>query len=389
VAELRSLPRGVLALVIGLLVATVVGLLALWPDGSSDRKLGHALSAPTFTAEVLAVEAVRCQGPQAAGCATVKSKLEEGPDKGRIVGLTTGGTLSDPQFERGDRVRLTKTAIPKGSPPGVEPYSFSDYERRAPMLWLLIGFAAIVVVFGRLRGLMSLAGLGVSVGVIALFIVPAILDGRSPLLVALVGSMAVMFATMGLAHGVGAKSAAAALGTTAALLLTAGLAVLFTNMANITGFSSEEATLLQGTVGKLSIEGLVLAGIVIAALGVLDDLTVSQASAVLALRRANPTHGARALYRGAITIGRDHVAATVNTLVLAYVGSSLPILLIFSVGNTPFADAINSESVSEQVIGTLVGSIGLIAAVPLTTGIAAALAARVHAPAEDPHPHMH
>jgi uncharacterized membrane protein len=120
----------------------------------------------------------------------------------------------------------------------------------------------------------------------------------------------------------------------------------------------------------------VLAGIVIAALGVLDDLTVSQASAVFALRRAGPAQSTGDLYRGAVSVGRDHVAATVNTLVLAYVGASLPVLLVFSVGDTPFADAINFEAVAEQVIGTLVGSIGLIAAVPPTTGIAAALAVR-------------
>jgi len=199
-----------------------------------------------------------------------------------------------------------------------------------------------------------------------------------------------MFATMALAHGVGPKSVAAALGTTAALLLTAGLAILFTELANITGFSSEEATLLQGIAGELSLEGLVLAGIVIAALGVLDDLTISQASSVMALRRANPTHGARDLYRAAIAIGRDHVAATVNTLVLAYVGASLPVLLVFSVGGIPFADAINREAVSQQVIGTLVGSIGLIAAVPLTTAIAAALASRVVPDAADAgHGHAH
>ena len=141
--------------------------------------------------------------------------------------------------------------------------------------------------------------------------------------------------------------------------------------------------MLQGVAGQLSLEGLVLAGIVIAALGVLDDLTVSQASAVMALRRANPAHGARELYSGAIAIGRDHVAATVNTLVLAYVGASLPVLLVFSVGDIAFADAINREAVAQQVIGTLVGSVGLIAAVPLTTGIAALLAARGSAPAED------
>lgn len=348
----------------------------LWPDGSSDIKVDSFLRAPTYDGEVVGLEPVRCRSPRPAGrCMRVRAELRGGPDEGRTVGFATGESASDPDFAEGDRVRLTRYDAPAGAPRG-DPYTFSDFDRRTPMLWLLVAFAAVVVLFGRLRGLLSLVGLGVSIAVIAAFIVPAILDGTSPLAVALVGSMAVMFATMGLAHGVGPKSVAASLGTAAALLLTAGLAVLATELANVTGFSSEEATLLQGVAGELSLEGLVLAGIVIAALGVLDDLTVSQSSAVMALRRANPSHGARELYRGAIAIGRDHVAATVNTLVLAYVGASLPVLLIFTVGDIPFADAINREAVAQQVIGILVGSVGLIAAVPLTTGIAALLAAR-------------
>jgi uncharacterized membrane protein len=118
----------------------------------------------------------------------------------------------------------------------------------------------------------------------------------------------------------------------------------------------------------------VRAGMVIGALGVLDDVTVSQASAVMALRRANPAQTARQLYHGALAVGRDHVAATVNTLVLAYAGASLPVLLLFSVGDTPFSEAVNNEAVAANIVATLVGSIGLIAAVPLTTGLAALLA---------------
>ena len=389
-AGLRSLPRVVLALVLALLLVTAGGLVALWPDGSGNIELDDSLRPSTYDAEVVGLKPVPCKGPQARGCVRVQARMLAGPDEGRTIEYAAGESTSDPEFVRGDRVRLAKNVIPEGSPPGLDAYSFSDYDRRGPMLWLLLGFAAIVVVFGRLRGVLALVGLGVSVAIIAAFIVPAILDGRSPLAVAVVGSLAVMFATMALAHGIGPKSVAASLGTAAALLLTAGLAILFTGLANITGFSSEEATLLQGVAGELSLEGLVLAGIVIAALGVLDDLTISQASSVMALQRANPAHGARELYRGAIAIGRDHVAATVNTLVLAYVGASLPVLLVFNVGGISFADSINREAVSQQVIGTLVGSIGLIAAVPLTTGIAAALAARGALPAEhEAHAHFH
>jgi uncharacterized membrane protein len=222
-------------------------------------------------------------------------------------------------------------------------------------------------------------GLAASLAVVIFFVVPAILDGRPPLAVALAGGVAVMLVTIALAHGLGAKSIAAALGTAFSLALTVGLALLFTNLTHLTGFSSEEAVLLNATGAGVSFKGLVLAGMVIAALGVLDDVTVSQASTVMALRRAHPGQTLGQLYRGALEVGRDHVAATVNTLVLAYAGASLPILLVFSVGATPFADAVNGEAVAEPIVATLVGSIGLIAAVPITTALAALLATRLPA----------
>jgi uncharacterized membrane protein len=242
------------------------------------------------------------------------------------------------------------------------------------MLWLAIGFAALVIATGRWRGLRALLGLAASIAIVIVFIVQAILDGRDPLAVAIVGALAVMLATIPLAHGLGAKALAACLGTSLSLLLTAGLASTFTDLAHLSGISSEETAFLGATGIVPSLEGLLLAGMVIAALGVLDDLTVSQASTVMALRRANPTLGVGRLAREGMAVGHDHIAATVNTLVLAYAGASLPVLLIFGVGDTPFGDALNTEAVSEQVIGTLVGSISLIAAVPLTTVLAALLA---------------
>jgi uncharacterized membrane protein len=164
------------------------------------------------------------------------------------------------------------------------------------------------------------------------------------------------------------------LGTAVSLLLTAGLAVLVTELTHLTGLSSEEAAFLQLGQADLSLEGLLLAGMVIGALRVLDDVTISQASTVLALRRANPSFRFRELFGRALEVGRDHVSATVNTLVLAYVGAALPILLLFSATNLGVADAVNFEIVAKEIVATLVGSIGLIAAVPITTALAAALA---------------
>jgi uncharacterized membrane protein len=196
--------------------------------------------------------------------------------------------------------------------------------------------------------------------------------------------------TLVVTHGFGPKMLAATLGTSAALLLTLGLASLFIGAAHLTGLSSDEAIFLRASVGEISISGLLLAGMVIGALGVLDDLTVTQASTVLALRRANPGLGFRRLFESAVAVGHDHIAATVNTLVLAYAGAALPVLLIFSLGDTSFGDAVNSEVVATEIVATLVGSIGLIAAVPLTTALAALLAVRLMPGGiADDHAHAH
>lgn len=372
--------RPFVALALVLVLGTVVGVVVLRPDGSSPARDSLPGDLRTREAEVTTLAAIACRVPNQRDCRLVRIRLLDGPEQGRVASFRTGETRADPDLSIGDRLRVVRNPPP---PPGTPPeargdaYSFADLDRRSPMLWLTIAFAAIVVVFGRVRGALSLAGLAASLVVVGAFIVPAILDGRPPLAVAVVGSLAVMLLTIALAHGLGLKSLAAILGTAASLALTVTLAVTFTNLTDITGLSSEEAVLLQVGQSDLSLEGLVLAGMVIGALGVLDDVTVSQASAVMALRRANPAQRFGELYRGALTVGRDHVAATVNTLVLAYVGTSLPILLIFSVGETPFADAVSKEAVAEQIVAALVGSIGLISAVPITTALAALLAARL------------
>jgi len=253
----------------------------------------------------------------------------------------------------------------------------------------VLAFAALVLLTGRWKGLRALIGLAASLAIVILFVLPAILDGASPPGVALVGSLAIMLVTLVITHGFGPKMLAAALGTTTALLLTLGLGSLSIGLTHLTGLSSDEAIFIRASVGEISITGLLLAGMLIGALGVLDDLTVTQASTVLALRRANPALGFRRLFESAIAVGHDHIAATVNTLVLAYAGAALPILLIFSLGGTSPGDALNSESVAAEIVATLVGSIGLIAAVPLTTALAAVLAGRI-SPAElDAESHAH
>jgi uncharacterized membrane protein len=357
-------------LVAAIAVGTVVGLVALWP-GDVDAPVSEGLAADTERAEVRSVTYEECPPPQVGQCGEAEISLETGPDSGQTATLIVGGTGLEPELEPGDAIRVARA---QAGPVSGADYTLVDFERRAPILWLALAFAALVVLFGRLRGALSLVGLAISLTVILVFIVPAILDGSAPLAVAIIGSLAVMLATVSLAHGWNEKSLAAMLGTAISLALVALLALAFTNLTHLTGLSSEEATLLLQGGADISIEGLILAGIVIAALGVLDDVTVSQASTVLALRAANPGLRFGELYGGALRVGRDHVSATVNTLVLAYVGASLPVLLIFSSGEIGLIDALNTELIAKEVVGTLVGSIGLIAAVPVTTALAALLA---------------
>lgn len=381
----RVLAIGLLLVALGALVGAAV----LWPDGESRVELGGSLTAPSERGEVLRVTEFPCSGFQTEVCRRVDVKLQSGPDEGRRTEIELGTSGLDPDLSVGDQLRLTRNVAPPGV--DVPPYSLADFERRAPMLWLFLLFAGLVVLFGRLRGALSLVGLGASFVVILGFVVPALLDGRSPLAVSLVGALLVMFATIALAHGVGAKSLAAMGGTALTLLLIVGLAVAAQDMAHLTGLSSEEGTLLQANQSGISLEGLLVAGMVIGALGVLDDVTVSQSSTVMALRSAAPAAGFKSLYNQAVRVGRDHVSATVNTLVLAYAGASLPVLLLFSAGDLGFVETVNVELVAKEVVAMLVGSIGLVAAVPVTTGLAAAIAVRTppeHMP-EEVHAHAH
>jgi uncharacterized membrane protein len=370
---------------------TVVGIAINWP---AHRTVGGAQfrQPKTYDAHVVALRAARCQAPSARHCSIATVRLDNGPDGGTRTSLRFGDTGSDARLSLGDSILVYKNPLPPGAQLNgvkVAPYSFSDFQRHGPLLWLLAAFAAIVLLAGRFSGLRALVGLAASLSMVVFFVVPAIANGRPPLQVAAFGALGVMLLTIPFVHGGGAKSLAACLGTGVSLLLTLGLADVFTRLSHLSGLTSDEAVYLQAST-HVSVRGLLLAGMVIGALGVLGDTTVTQASTVMALRRANPALDWKGLVTHATSVGRDHIAATVNTLVLAYTGAALPILIVFSLGNTSVARALNSEAVAEPVVATLVGSIGLIAAVPITTGLAALLALRL-GPGRlgDAHAHVH
>lgn len=375
-------------ILVAISIATIAAVAMLWPNG--DRPSVAGPLGDTLEAEVLEVAQLPCPPPTEEDCLSARIQLSEGPEPGAVRDLLLG-LVGEPVAELtpGDRIRVIRAEAPDT---GQVTYSFSDFERRGTLLWVALVFIAIVIAFARLRGALSLLGLALSLLIIVGFIVPAILSGEPPFAVAVAGSLAVMLVTIPLAHGLGTKSLAAMLGTTTALLLTAALALLVTSLANLTGLSSEEAVLLDVSGVDISFQGLLIAGMVIGALGVLDDVTVSQASTVFALRAANTEQGFSELFGRAMAVGRDHVSATVNTLVLAYAGSALPVLLIFGATEISLGTVANFELVAREIVATLVGSIGLIAAVPVTTALAAWLAGSLPADrlaAEAEHGHHH
>ena len=360
------------------MLATLIGLIVLWPPPTTTRLGGENLGTPVdlVDATVVAAPVVPCRSALpgvALTCRDVTARLDSGPEKGQTTVLDITEGPDQPTLRAGDRIVLGRADDPVA---GVA-YYFSDYQRRTPLLLLGLLFAVAVVGLARWRGALALVGLGVSLLVLVRFVLPAILAGESALAVAVVGSSLIAMVIIYLAHGVSARTTTAVLGTLLSLGLTAVLAVVFVELTQLTGLSSEEGTYLRGLLGgQVNLRGLLLGGIVIGALGVLNDVTITQASAVWEIYLANPSTSARDLYRSAMRIGRDHIASTVDTLVLAYAGAALPLFVVFTVAGRRLGDVITGEVVASEVVQTLIGSLGLVAAVPVTTGLAAVLVTR-------------
>ena len=377
--------RPLLVAVLPALLATVVGVIVLWPRGDDLTRPDSFGPVELVNGTVTADEVVPCQGgvsPElAATCRVATVRLTSGPDRGGDTTLELSEGVGQVRLRVGDRVVLGRTSDPEGVG-----YYFSDFQRRTSLIWLGLLFAVVVVAIGRWRGLAALVGLGLSFALLVSFVLPAILHGHDALLVSIVGSSAIMFLLMYLAHGVNDKTTVALLGTLASLVLTGVLAAIFVKATAIAQVTTEETAYLQISASQIDLRGVLLGSIIIGSLGVLNDVTVTQASAVWALRAANPAWTAVDLYRAAMRIGRDHIASTVDTLVLAYAGAAMPLLLLFTLASRPIADVITGALVAQEIVRTLVGSIGLVASVPLTTGLAALIAARHPAPdpAADP-----
>ncbi|MGW0332398.1 YibE/F family protein [Streptomyces sp. NPDC003011] len=385
----KHLRKVIAAVLIPFAAAVVVGLAVLWPGGApAHERTGVGFDRQTQQATVTKVETLSCESVNASGgtptgdtstaegssaqqqangtCKRATIRVDTGKDKGRTFTEIVQPDQSR-QLDQGEKVVV---AYEPSAPRDLQ-YSVTDVNRRLPMSLLAGIFALAVVVVGRLRGVMALVALAISFLLLNFFVLPAILQGSNPLVVAVVGSSAIMLIALYLCHGLSARTSVAVLGTLISLLLIGVLGSLFIDWAALTGNTDDNTGLIHGLYPAIDMSGLLLAGVIIGSLGVLDDVTVTQTSAVWELHEANPSMGWRGLYRAGIRIGRDHIASVVNTLVLAYAGAALPLLLLFSIAQSSVGTVANSELVAEEIVRTLVGSIGLVASVPVTTALAA------------------
>jgi uncharacterized membrane protein len=352
----------VAAVLIPLITAAVVAMIVLWPGGGVKVT---SYQTNTARGEVTAVKA--CPDPKDK-CNLATVKLTTGADKGKAVPVQvpTGGQVPIPP-KAGQPVML---AVVAGATIANR-YQYVDHDRTKPLLLLTVIFAIAVVALSRWRGFAALIALAVTAVMLTQFILPAILKGSNALVVAVVGGTVIMAIALFLTHGINAESSIALSGTIAALGLTVALGWFFTKLCQLSGWASEGATAAQQYAPHIDLTGLLVAGMVIGALGVLDDVTVTQAAAVWELSAANPAANRRELVGAGLRIGRTHVASVVNTLVLAYAGAAMPILLVFAIQGLPGRYVVSTELVAMEVVRGLVGSLGIIAAVPLTTALAA------------------
>ena len=368
--EAEHVRRGLNWFVGGVALVTVLGVIVLWPRGEGPD-LGASTQGLVYVdATVTRVDTTDCtdideQLPTE--CQEVTVRLASGPERNDLATfLSSDIDFSAPEFSEGDEVVLLFNALA----PEEFQYSFVEYQRSTPLVWLTVLFVVVVVAVGRWKGVRSLAGLALSLGVIMVFLLPALLRDQNPVAVALVTTSVIAFAALYVAHGIRASTTVALVGTLASVALITVLAALLAGVAELTGLSDANVQTLRVTASALDLRGIVIAGMVIGALGVLDDVTVTQVSAVQELRAANPRLPGRDLYRRAMRIGRDHIASTINTLVLAYAGASLGLLLFFEQEGRQLGRVLTREVIAVEIVRALVGSIGLVLSVPITTALA-------------------
>ncbi|MDN3937368.1 YibE/F family protein [Arthrobacter sp. YD4] len=387
-----------------LTVLTIVAMILLWPSGSKE---GLTLASPyaaapgvTFdTGKIQRVVTGNCmdttqgqtpaqgqqpaqQGqpadgqsaqPQAPGTGSQCTFAWTEPDQGGnpVKVVINPDVAKSHGVKVGDNIRYLNLSRVQGADAGGSPaFVFVDFVRTLPIILLAVLYAVVVIAVARWRGLRALIGLVGAYAVLVSFMLPGLVEGKPPLLLALVGSTVIMIGVLYFAHGFTARTSTALLGTIFGLAITAALAAWATDAANLAGVGNHDAATLANVSDHISISGIILCGLIISGLGVLNDVTITQSSAVWELWELAPETSARKLFASAMRIGRDHIASTVYTIAFAYAGAALPILIIVMLYERPLGDALTSAELSEEVVRTLVGSIGLVLAIPVTTLIA-------------------
>lgn len=351
---------------IGILVFSLV--LGLVTTKSVEAQTNNENSAEARVEKVVEEKQIEIEG-QNQLYQKIELKILNGSETNKTIIVENGkeALANVTKYEVGEKVIVTKEETLDGS----DYYSITDFVRRDSLLVLAALFVILTVMIAKGKGIMSILSMVFTFGVVFIYVLPNLSNGANPILVALVASITIIPISFYMAHGVSQKTTVAVVASIIALGVTGILSLMFISLGRLTGLSSEEAGMfLVQRSGNFDMKGLLLCGIIIGALGVLDDITISQASIVNELIKGNDKPKGGMIYKQAMNVGRDHISSMVNTLVLAYAGASLPLLLIFVNNPHPFSEIINYEFLAEEIIRTLVGSIGLILAVPITTFIA-------------------
>ena len=381
----RPLPRTVLlSCLAAALVMTVIGIVTLWPNGDEvddlQGSVNFAAEGVTFPEAVVRDVAPLCASLEVPrdGCGTVTVTVAEGADDGVEAEVEVPPQVSAAGLEEGDRLELIRTPGAGGEPAALAYFGID----RGQSLWLLLSiFAVVVIAVARWRGVMALIGLGFAGVVVGFFVVPGLLTGESAVPVAVVGSVAIMYVVLYTTHGFSIRTSAALAGTLAGIALTAAIGSWAVGAAHLTGVNDEAGGILTTFAGGLDFQALLVAAVVISGLGVLNDVTITQASAVWELRGAAPDMTRRAIFVSAMRIGRDHIASTIYTIVFAYAGTALLLLLVVALYDRSLLALTGTEEIATEIVRSLTSSIGLVLAVPVTTVIAALT---VSGPAADP-----
>ena len=364
------------------IISVLLGTFLLRPSGDFVKISGglDAISGSEYVkGEVLEITDQKCQGyeegadsEQVAGgnCDVLRVLITSGERKGSEGFVEFDYANAGVDISTGTKMQLLR--IPEAELTE-DTYLYMDLNRSNLLIWISIVFAIVTIFIGRWRGIGAIVGLVLTFVVLLYFMFPALLEGRNPLSVAVVSASGLVLILLYTAHGLSIRTSVAVLGTLFGIALTALISYLVVGVGNFSGISSDDDFLLAG-VTQIRLDGLLLAGIIFASVGVLNDVTVTQASSVWELKESQPNYSAKELFVSGMRIGRDHIASTVYTLLFTYAGAALPTLLLIVLADRPTGFIISSEAISQEIVRTLVGSIGLVLAVPITTILAAVLA---------------